>query len=243
MSEKVAADVLATLDNQSSPERAAHSARFFKSGAGQYADGDKFLGVTVPQIRMVARQYKDLSLHEVANLLRNDWHEARLCALIILVYQYKQADGRAKMGIYDLYLSNTKFINNWDLVDTSAEYIVGAYLDNRPERLTVLLRLAASDLLWDRRIAILATFAYIKAGRAGEALIVAEQLLHDKHDLIQKAVGWMLREIGKRVDSGLLIDFLEANAATMPRVTLRYAIEHFSQDKRKYFLEKRKIEL
>ena len=225
------------LHEATNPEKAAFFPRFFKAGPGEYAEGDKFLGVTVPQQRLLAKQYEDLSLADIATLLTSEWHEERLTALFILVGQYKRGDDANKKAIYDLYLSHTKYINNWDLVDSSSEHIVGAYLENHPEMLKVLTGLAASELLWDRRIAMLATFAYIKKGRADEAIIVAEQLLYDKHDLIQKAVGWMLREIGKRVDHALLTQFLDEYAATMPRTTLRYALEHFAPERKLYYMQ------
>ncbi len=230
------ADVRKQLRAAVNPEKAVFLPRFFKAGPGEYAEGDKFLGVTVPQQRAIAKEFKALSLAEVTELLTSEWHEERLTALFILVGQYKRVDEANKKAIYDLYLSHTKWINNWDLVDSSAEFIVGPYLENRPEKLEVLEGLAASELLWDRRIAMLSTFDYIKKGRADEALVIAEQLLYDKHDLIQKAVGWMLREIGKRVDHSLLSAFLDKHAATMPRTTLRYAIEHFSPERRQYYL-------
>ncbi|TAH34059.1 DNA alkylation repair protein [Candidatus Saccharibacteria bacterium] len=219
------------------PEKAIFLPRFFKAGPGEYAEGDKFLGVTVPQQRAIAKQFKDLSLADVTELLTSEWHEERLTALFILVGQHKRADGANKKAIYDLYMAHTKWINNWDLVDSSAGYIVGAYLDGRPEKMKVLTRLAASDLLWERRIAMIATFNYIYQGRADEALIIAEQLLYDKHDLIQKAVGWMLREIAKRVDHSLLAAFLDEHAATMPRTSLRYALEHFSAERKAYYMQ------
>lgn len=223
------------------PEKAAFFPRFFKAGPGEYAEGDKFLGVTVPQQRAIAKQFQGLPLGNVQELLTSEWHEERLTALFILVAQYKRADEANKKAIYELYMSHTKWINNWDLVDSSAEYIVGPYLESRPEKLEVLESLAASDLLWDRRIAMLATFDYIKNGRADEALVIAEQLLYDKHDLIQKAVGWMLREIGKRVDHSLLAAFLDEHAATMPRTTLRYALEHFSAERKAHYMQLAKM--
>jgi 3-methyladenine DNA glycosylase AlkD len=175
-------------------------------------------------------------------LLQSGWHEERLAASFILVAQFQKAGAANKKAIYDFYLAHTKWINNWDLVDSSAEFIVGPYLENRPEKLRVLQTLAKSKSLWERRIAMLATFDYIKKGRADEALIIAEQLLHDPHDLIQKAVGWMLRETGKRVDRQLLVAFLDGRAATMPRTTLRYAIEHLSPDQRADYLARKRRE-
>jgi 3-methyladenine DNA glycosylase AlkD len=218
------------------PEKAAFFPRFFKAGPGEYAEGDRFLGVTVPQQRAIAKQFKDLPLEQIEQLILSRWHEERLTGLFILVGQYQKADEMNKKLIYDFYMAHTTQINNWDLVDSSAEYIVGPWLENRPEKMKILMKLAGSSLLWNRRIAMLATFHYIKQGRADEALMIADQLLHDPHDLIQKAVGWMLREIGKRADQALLIDFLEHHAATMPRTSLRYAIEHFTPERRQYFL-------
>lgn len=232
-----AAEVLKELQSLANPEKAAFFPRFFKAGPGEYAEGDQFVGVTVPQQRLLAKAYKDLPLGEVKKLLTSPLHEARLTALFILVMQFQKAESdEARKAMFDLYLKHTAYINNWDLVDSSSGYIVGTYLEDRPEKMDVLQKLADSKLLWERRIAMLATFAYIKKGRADEALIIAEQLLNDKHDLMHKAVGWMLREMGKRVDRHLLEQFLNQHAATMPRTTLRYAIEHFSPDRRKHYL-------
>lgn len=215
--------------------------RFFKAGPGEYAEGDKFIGVTVPDTRRIARAFRTLPIADIETLLRSPWHEERLVALFILVDQFGRAtDVATQRTIYDFYLVNTAYVNNWDLVDSSASYIVGAYLVDRPDRLAVLERLARSELLWERRIAIISTLYFIvKRGRADETLVIADILLHDPHDLIQKAVGWMLREVGKRIDRKLLADYLELHAATMPRTTLRYAIEHFPPERRQYYLQKK----
>ena len=218
------------------PEKAVFLPRFFKTGPGQYAEGDKFLGVTVPNQRLVAKKYKDLPLNQVEKLIGSPWHEERLTGLFILVGIYQKGDEKVKKEVYDFYISHTKNINNWDLVDTSAGYIVGQYLENRPEKMKVLRQLAKSDLLWERRIAMIATLAYIVKGSSEEALEIAEVLLNDKHDLIQKAVGWMLREVGKRCSRQVLVEFLNKYYKTMPRTTLRYAIEHFSPEIRKNYL-------
>lgn len=170
-------------------------------------------------------------------MIISPWHEERLTGLFILVSRYKKGDEVTRKEIYDFYLAHTRHINNWDLVDSSAAYIVGPWLDGRSEKMRVLTKLAKSDWLWDRRIAMLATFDYINKGRADEALAIAEQLLHDNHDLIQKAVGWMLRELGKKVDRRLLAGFLDKHAATMPRTALRYAIEHFEPEQRQHYME------
>lgn len=219
------------------PEKAAFLPRFFKSGPGEYAEGDKFLGVIVSKQRAIAKSYyKEFSLNEAELLLKGKWHEERLTALFILVLKYQKGDEEVKKDIFDIYMRNTKHINNWDLVDSSAEYIVGPWLEANPYKMKVLEKLASSSDLWERRIAMLATFHYIKQGRADEALVIAEELLHDKHDLIQKAVGWMVREIGKRVDRALLTQFLDQHAANMPRTTLRYAIEHLPEVERKHYM-------
>lgn len=212
--------------------------RFFKTGPGEYGEGDQFLGVTVPNIRKVAKQGKDLSLEEIQNLLHSTWHEDRLLALIILVNQFKQAEPQQQKTIYDFYLVNTKYINNWDLVDTSASNIVGRYLFAYPNH-QILKELAVSKLLWERRIAMIATLYFIVQGSSKECIEIATILIDDKHDLMHKAVGWMLREMGKRVSADELRDFLTIHAATMPRTTLRYAIEHFSPEERKMWLAKR----
>jgi 3-methyladenine DNA glycosylase AlkD len=226
---------LQVLQSASRPDRITSTERFFKAYPGGYSEGDVFLAVGVPQTRLLARSFRDLPLHEVSLLMQSKWHDARLMALIILVERYKRAAVVEQEAIYNFYMEHIARVNNWDLVDSSAEYVVGPWLDGRPEQMEVLQRLAASGLLWERRIAMLATFNYIKQGRADEALVIAGQLLHDEHDLIQKAVGWMLREIGKRVDRSLLVTFLDRHAATMPRTSLRYAIEHFNPERRAHY--------
>lgn len=225
------------LRNLATPERAEASAWFFKTGPGQYAEGDKFLGVTVPNQRKVAKKYKDLPLAEIEKLIVSSWHEERLTGLFILVGAYQKGDEHMRKQIFEFYISHTRFINNWDLVDSSAGYIVGPQLENSPKKMNVLTNFAKSGLLWERRIAMLSTFYYIMNGKPEEAIIIAEILLNDEHDLIQKAVGWMLREIGKRVDRQLLVDFLKPRYKTMPRTTLRYAIEHFDQPTRQKYLK------
>lgn len=228
-----ASDVSRSLADLVDPKRAESAVWFFKPG---YSKGDKFLGVSVPLQRQVAKQFKDLPLPEVEKLITSPWHEERLTALFILVGQFQKANVALKKEIYDFYMAHTQNVNNWDLVDCSAGYIVGGWLDGRPNKMKVLLKLTGSDWLWDRRIAMIATFYFINQGRADEALVIAEKLLNDKHDLIQKAVGWMLRELGKRVGEQPLTDFLDKYAATMPRTTLRYAIEHFNSPRRSYYM-------
>jgi 3-methyladenine DNA glycosylase AlkD len=219
-----------------SRERAKVNQWFFKTGPGQYGEGDKFLGVNVPALRTLARQYQDLPIGAVRHLLHSPWHEERLLALLILTRRYAAGDERRRGAVYRFYLRNTRRINNWDLVDASAAEIVGAHLHQRNRK--QIRQLARSDILWERRIAMVATFHYIKQGDFLDALSVAEMLLDDPHDLIHKAVGWMLREIGKR-DRRVEERFLKKHAAVMPRTMLRYAIERFPPRLRQRYLEKR----
>lgn len=212
--------LLRELHRIANPDRAVAAKRFFKTGPGEYGEGDQFIGLTVPQVRRLAKSYRDLSLADTMRLLRSPIHEVRLLALIILVEKYRRADAAGRRRIHGLYLGSTRYINNWDLVDTSAEHIVG------PEPGAPLLRLAKSSSLWERRIAILATFHFIKRGEFVPTLRIARQLLHDEEDLIHKAVGWMLREVGKR-NLPVLKKFLYAHYRRMPRTMLRYAIEKF----------------
>lgn len=221
---------LFTLANKA---QAAHLNRFFKTGPGQYGEGDVFLGIKVPVQRQVAAKYKDLELDEIEELLHEKFHEMRLTAIIILVNQFKKADKELRSKIVRLYLKNTKWINNWDLVDLSAHYIIGAYLLDKPR--DVLYKLATSKMLWERRIAIISTFAFIRNGEYADTKKLSEILAGDKHDLMHKACGWMLREMGKR-DEGELIAFLDKNALKLPRTSLRYAIERLEEGKRRYYL-------
>jgi 3-methyladenine DNA glycosylase AlkD len=224
------------LLSKANPEKAAFFLRFFKTGPGDYGEGDLFLGITVPDCRTIARAYKDLPLKEVISLLHSKWHEERLVALMIMVLAFQRADETYQRKIYQQYLANTNYINNWDLVDLSSRDIVGKYLYEHPKEIATLDELADSKLLWDRRISIISTFYFLQKGDPAPTLRIAEKLLSDKHDLIQKAVGWMLREMGKRVDQQLLLDFIAQNYSNMPRTTLRYAIEKFSPDKRRKLL-------
>jgi 3-methyladenine DNA glycosylase AlkD len=224
------------------PERASHHLRFFRCGPGEYGEGDRFMGITVPQLRAASRTWRALPLHDLQTLLKSPWHEARQLSLFILVYRYgKSRNPQEKQEIFDLYLSHTAFVNNWDLVDCSAEHIVGPHLVTLHDRLQdfpELTRLAASPLLWERRIAMLATFHTLKRGLPEEALRIATLLQQDTHDLIHKAVGWMLRECGQRCGRSILEDWLLENARykRLPRTTLRYAIEHFSPEDRQQWL-------
>ncbi|MGA2066537.1 MAG: DNA alkylation repair protein [Thermoguttaceae bacterium] len=228
-----ARDLQTRLRSLGNPGDAAFLAGFFKTGPGQYGEGDVFIGVRVPVVRKVAREFKTLPPAEVECLLRSEIHEERLAALVILVMQAARADAKARKAICDLYLANTKFINNWDLVDLSAPQIVGAYLAGKSRR--PLYRLARSSWLWDRRISILATFHFIRQGDFVDALKIAEMLLADREDLLHKAVGWMLREVGKR-DVAALEQFLGRHCRAMPRTMLRYAIEKLPERRRQEYL-------
>ena len=206
------------------PVRAAGAARYFKTGPGEYGEGDLFLGITVPALRAIERRYRTLELGEVERLLAAKEHECRLAALLILVAQFERGDKAARRAILDLYLRNTRFINNWDLVDASCREIVGGSVRTGSRRL--LTKLAKSKSLWERRIAMVSTMALVKDGELEDALRIAEMLLDDEHDLIHKAIGWVLRVVGD-VDWTALLAFLKTQYARVPRTALRYAIEHF----------------
>ena len=225
--------VQADLRASASPAQAAILQRFFKTGPGDYGEGDLFLGLKVPIVRRVARQHRVLPLAECQRLLRSPHHEDRLCALVILTLQFEKAGEPQRQRIFDLYLSNTRWINNWDLVDISAPLIAGRHLRGKDN--SILDTLARSSLLWDRRIAMLATFADIRANDFATPLRIAELLVHDPHDLIHKAVGWMLREIAKR-DQPAAESFLLRHCRTMPRTMLRYAIERFPPALRRHYM-------
>jgi len=210
---------------------------FFKTGKGEYAEGDIFLGLIVPEQRKLAKKYSNLSLQDLQSLLNSKIHEHRLTALFILIDQYKKGNATLQQKIYRLYLKNTKNINNWDLIDLSAPNIVGDYLLNHKSEQKILCKLAKSKSLWEKRIAILSTFMFIKYNKFEHTLKIAEILLHDKQDLIHKAVGWMLRELGKR-DQKIEEIFLEKYYKEMSRTMLRYAIEKFSKEKREYYMRK-----
>jgi 3-methyladenine DNA glycosylase AlkD len=229
--------VLARVISLGNATAAQFAQRFFKTGEGQYGAGDKFLGIRVPVLRAMVRDLRDAGLEVALPLLKSSWHEARALGLMLLVKIYQRGDEDTQKKIYQLYLKSTKLINNWDLVDISAEHIVGAWLGDKPaERKRVLTKLAKSRSLWERRIAMLATFHYIKRGEYAETLRIAELLLKDDEDLIQKAVGWMLREVGKRIGEDKEESFLKRHYREMPRTMLRYAIERFPEPKRKRYL-------
>lgn len=232
-------DLIKDLSVLGDPKKAIFLSRFFKTGKSQYAQGDIFLGITVPRQRQIASKYPNLNLQEIKELLHSKIHEYRLTALFILVTQFNNGNDLVKKQIYDFFLENSKFVNNWDLVDSSSDKIVGSFLLNNPNQRKILIKLAKSDNLWQRRIAMIATYQFIKNGEFGETLKIAEILLKDPHDLIQKAVGWMLREVGKRCSRETLEAFLIKHYKKMSRTTLRYAIEHFENLKRQDYLKGR----
>jgi 3-methyladenine DNA glycosylase AlkD len=222
------------LQSLANPDDGLFLQKYFKTGPGQYGAGDIFRGIRVPVLRKLSLTHQNISLETAHRLLQCPHHEDRLLALLILVLKYAKADQAEQTAIYRLYLDNTRFINNWDLVDSSAEHIVGAYL--RGESQEPLELLSQSEILWERRIAILATFHYIKRGSFDATLAIATRLLTDREDLIHKAVGWMLREVGKR-DLPKEEEFLRAHVRQMPRTMLRYAIEKFPEEKRLAYLK------
>jgi len=228
-----AKEISKRLQKMGNKEDARFLQGFFKTGVGQYGEGDIFLGIRVPAIRKLAKEYNDQPLKEILSLLKSPYHEVRLFALISFVNTFAQGDETIQKKIYDLYLANTNYINNWDLVDLSAPNIVGAFLMERSRK--PLYQLAKSKTLWERRIAVLATFYFIKNNQFEDSLKIAAMLLRDKEDLIHKAVGWMLREVGKR-DIDCAESFLQKHCQVMPRTMLRYAIERFTPAKRRKYM-------
>jgi len=231
-------DALHDLRLVATTERAKTSEWFFKTGPGEYGEGDIFIGVTLPDLRRIAKKYIQCSLNELEILLKSPVHEERLLALIILVNQYNKSVTENQKEIYNFYIVHISSINNWDLVDCSAPSIVGAYLYNKPK--TILNKMAASSNVWERRIAIISTFYFIKKHHAETSMTIASLLLHDTHDLIHKAVGWMLREVGKHCGEEIEEVFLKRYYQEMPRTMLRYSIERFPETKKKLYM-KRKI--
>jgi 3-methyladenine DNA glycosylase AlkD len=226
-----AAQVMAALAAAADPDKVPGLSRFFKTGAGEYGEGDQFLGLTVPTTRKIIKPFLQLPLDQVDVLLDSPVHEHRFVGLLILVARYPK-DQEAIANFY-LAAVRRQRVNNWDLVDCSAEFILGEYLFDRPRDL--LFELAVSDSIWERRVAMLSTFGFIKHGDASTALEIATILQGDKQDLIQKAVGWMLREVGKRVDAGLLLAYLDEHAANLSRTSLSYATEHLSPEQRVHY--------
>lgn len=228
--------LLAELHTCADPMRAQHALRFFKTGKGQYGEGDQFIGVTMPALRTVCKRYRGLSTGELDTLLQSPIHEHRMAAVVIMSDVFKKKTPSEQQALYELYLEGVRknYINNWDLVDVSAKNVVGAYLVDKPR--DILYQLARTDHLWSKRVAILSTPAFYVKGDPTDTLALAEILLYDSHDLMHKAVGWMLREVGKYVDESLLTDFLDKHAATMPRTTLRYAIERLGAQNKEYYM-------
>ena len=237
--------IIKEINSYKNNEKAKILSRFFKTGKGEYGEGDIFLGIVVPTSRIIANKYLNISFEDISKLIKDKHHEIRLIAIFILVSKYKKTKLlKEKKGIYNFYLKHTKYINNWDLVDSSAQYIVGDYLFNINKNsiknsYKILEKLSKSKNIWERRISIISTFAFIYKGEPQLTLDIIEILLSDKHDLIHKACGWMLREVGKRISEKELIKFLEENTLKMPRTMLRYAIERLPKDKRLYFLNKK----
>lgn len=230
-------NVVHDLDLLANPQKAQLLQRFFKTSKGEYGEGDIFIGIVVPNQRIVAKKYKDLQLSEIQKLLSSKIHEHRLTALFILTYKFPKANAETQKEIVEFYLKNTRHINNWDLIDLSSVEIIGNYILEHPEYKKVLYKFSKSTNLWERRISIIATFELIRAKQFEDSLKIAATLIGDKHDLIQKAVGWMLREIGKR-DLITEEKFLDLHYKVMPRTMLRYAIEKFPEEKRRHYLAK-----
>jgi len=229
--------ILKELLSVANPEKARFLQGFFKTGKGQYAEGDVLLGITVPHTRDIVKRSPTLPFDEIQSLLDSEFHEARLAGLLLLVKQFKKTknEDERKM-IFDFYLQNARKANNWDLVDVTCKDVIGEYLLNKDDR-SILYQLAESDNLWEQRMAIVSTWTFIKHKQFDDTLAIVEKLLNHKHDLMHKAVGWMLREVGKK-DRETLIDFLEIHHKHMPRTTLRYAIEHFGPEERYRFMKK-----
>lgn len=225
----------ADMRKLASPEKARVLSRFFKTGKGEYGEGDAFVGIMVPDQRRIAKKYADLSMNDLRKLISGRLHEERLVCLFILINRYKKADVHGKKEVVDFYLGNLRYINNWDLVDLSSGPILGDHLIDGDR--SILYEMARSDDLWKRRIAVMSTFAFIRNNDFGDTLRIAEMLLNDTHDLIHKAAGWMLREVGKR-DQAKEEEFLNQHNKKMPRTMLRYAIERFGEVKRRSYLRK-----
>lgn len=221
--------ITSELQALSNAEKREIFPRFFKAGKGEYGEGDRFLGVTVPNIRAIAKLHKDISIEEIRELIQSEWHEVRLCALIIMVEKSKKKDEALRKELFNLYLSQTKRINNWDLVDLSCRFIIGEYLLDKSR--DILYQLAQSPLLWDNRIAIVSTYAFIRKGQLEDTYALSDLMMQHPHDLMHKAIGWMLRETGKR-NPERLYDYVMSHRADMPRTMLRYAIEKFSPKER-----------
>nr|MBP7472358.1 DNA alkylation repair protein [Prevotella sp.] len=227
--------IISELKTFIEPAKANSLMLFFKTGKGEYGEGDKFLGITVPHIRIVAKNNIDANMEDIEVMINSEWHEIRMCSLLIMVLQFKKTNEEHRKELFQFYLHHTNKINNWDLVDLSAPAIVGTYLLDKDR--DILYRLADSNLLWDNRIAIVSTFALIKGRQLDDTYCLAKKMMNHPQDLMHKAIGWMLREAGKR-DFDRLYDFVYDNCKLMPRTMLRYAIEKFPEETRKYILKK-----
>lgn len=228
-------NIISELKELATEEKRIILQRFFKTAKGEYGEGDVFLGVVVPHTRIVAHRHYDIEEEEIKTLLHSEFHEARLCALLIMVRKCLKGDESTKQNMFELYLENTKRINNWDLVDLSAPAVIGNFLIDKPR--DILYRLAESDLLWDNRISIVSTLAFIRKNDLEDTYRLAVKMMSHPHDLIHKASGWMLREAGKR-DPRRLYTFIEQHRKAMPRTMLRYAIEKFSKEERTKLMRK-----
>ena len=228
--------IIDELTSVADVEQAEFLQGFFKCGKGQYAEGDRMLGIRVPIIRDVVKRCPHLPLSEIQILLHNEWHEVRLAGLLFLVKQFKPAKEAERKEIFEFYLKNARCANNWDLVDVTCRDVVGLYLLDKTDR-NALYRLAASDNLWEQRIAIVSTWTFIKHNQYSDTLKLSKILINHKHDLMHKAIGWMLREVGKK-DKDVLVEFLEEYKNVLPRTALRYSIEKFSPEERQYFMKK-----
>jgi len=234
----IADQVLAELQKRANPQDAEFLQGFFKTGKAGYAEGDLFIGVRVPDTRNVAKTFKDISLKDIETLLESPVHELRLLAVIVMTMQYKKASEAQQKALLDLYLRRTDCVNNWDIVDASCRDIVGEWIVRHPQDSVILQKLAVSKDLWERRIAMVSTWALIRVNQLDTPYLIAEQLLGDKHDLIHKAVGWMLRTMGDKDPERLRV-FLRTHIAEIPRTALRYAIEHFDVEERQFYLKLR----
>jgi 3-methyladenine DNA glycosylase AlkD len=228
--------ILDELQSVANEAKAKHLQRFFKTGAGQYGEGDVFLGIVVPVTRSIAKANLHTPLPELDILIKSKYHEARLCAILIVTERCKKTTGKERNELYQFYLNHTNYVNNWDLVDLSCPTVAGEYLVDKERG--ILYEMAEKQHLWEQRIAIVSTFAFIRRNDFGDTFALSKKLINHPHDLIHKAVGWMLREVGKR-DREILTDFLEDYATRLPRTALRYAIEHYSEPERQYFLKKK----
>jgi len=230
-------NLIKALESLANPQKARDLARFFKTGEGEYGEGDEFLGIVVPLQREVAKKYQNLKLEDIQIIIESQYHEFRLTGLLILVEKFEKGDKKTKKDIYKFYLKNLKYINNWDLVDVTTPKIVGAYLADKPLERKILYTLAKSNDLWKKRVAIVSTMTFIRQNDFVDTLKIAKILLQDGHDLIHKSVGWMLREVGKKNQKTEEV-FLKKYCCKMPRTMLRYAIEKFDEKKRKFYMKK-----